>query len=105
MSENSSAVNVETIKAKLKSLWEGEVPLFQAFWLYYFIGVFVLKTLATIIQPLYGLFSILAVLWAGFMVRPIFMSAHKYEGEKIWSILAKISAILIGIAVVGQLLT
>jgi hypothetical protein len=43
------------------------------------------------------------LLWAGFMVRPIWMSADHYPGEKIWATAAKILAVILFVFVVGQM--
>ena len=44
------------------------------------------------------------IIWAGFMVKPIWLAADKYAGEKLWATLAKIAAIVIGLSVLADLL-
>lgn len=89
-------------KEKVKSLWAGKESLFNTFWLYYFAGVFVLQLLARAIDPLTTLLSLLALIWAGFMVRPIWLAATAYQGQKVWAVLAKLIAIFIALAVLGD---
>lgn len=98
---NIAGVNV---KDRLMALWNGEIPLVQTFWMYYFLAVFVLKILGNGIGgPLGALFGLLALGWAGFMVKPIIAAADKYPGEKQWALLAKIAAVLIGLGVLVDL--
>lgn len=92
---------VSMIKANLKALWEGKVPLFTVFWIYYVGIVFVLKALSFIIFG--SLFNLISVLWAGFLVKPIFTSADKYEGNSLWALLAKVAAVCIAIGVIRDL--
>jgi len=90
----------EFIKGRLKELWEGKIPLVQCFWIYYFAVVFVLCILASAIGGLIGgLLNLIMLAWAAYMVMPVMRSAEKYEGEKMWALLAKIAAILIAISV------
>lgn len=99
--DDSSGLTVDDIKFKLRALWYGQVPLFETFWIYYFIGVFVLGLLGTVLGDV---FSILALLWAGFMVKPIMAAADKYEGEKTWALLAKVAAVIIAISVLLEVI-
>ena len=96
--------NVEALKFRLRQLWQGQIPLAQTFWLYYFLGVLVLKSFSRAQGPFGGLFDVLALGWAGFMIKPIIASADHYQGDRIWNILAKIAAIIIAIAVLSDLL-
>ena len=89
------------IKATLKSLWEGDVPLVRTFWLYYFVGNLVLGMLAKAISPVFGIVSIV---WIGFLVMPIWRSADKYSGNNLFALLAKIAAVLIALGVLKTLL-
>lgn len=98
-------ITVDTIKAKLQTLWNGDVPLGQAFWLYYFVAVFVLKIIGSIGGSVEVLFGLLALGWSAAMVKPIFASADKYTGEKHWALAAKAAAVIIAIGVFLNLFT
>ena len=104
--DTTSNLNVSQaqIEGKLKDLWEGRVPLVETFWLYYFAISFVLHLLSRMAPGLGIVFSLLGLVWAGFMIRPIWKAADNYEGEEIWAILAKIAAVLIGLGVLSGLL-
>lgn len=92
------------IKERGMALWNGEIPLVQTFWMYYFLGVFGLKVVGNGIGgPLGVIFGLVALAWAGFMVKPIIAAADKYTGEKQWPLLAKIAAALIGLGVLADL--
>ncbi len=95
--------NKTEIEVRLKKLWAGDIPLFQTFWIYYFAGVFVLKILASLSGSLAGIFDILALAWAAFMIKPILESADRYQGEKLWTVLAKIGAGLIALGIIVDL--
>ncbi len=88
----------------IQSLWQGKIPLVQTFWLYYFCAMFVLGLLGNILPGLSNLFALFQLILAGFMVRPIIISADKYTGPSHWALLAKIAAVLIGIGVIARLL-
>jgi hypothetical protein len=95
----------ESIKTMLKELWAGKVPLFKCFWIYYFATVVVLNILAAITGgPAAGLFEILGLAWAGFMVMPVVRSAENYKGDPTWATLAKVAAVLIAIFVAAGIL-
>ena len=91
---------MDSIKAIMNKLWNGDVPLAYTFWLYYFIGIIVLRFIAGAIGPV---FAVVIVAWAGFMVVPIWKSANKYGGNKLFALLAKIAAIVIAFGVLGSL--
>lgn len=91
---------MDTVKARLKSLWNGEVPLAQTFWLYYVVTMIALRAIAGLAG---AFFSIFILGWAGFMVMPIWRSADKYKGNELFAILAKIAAVLIALGVLGTL--
>lgn len=88
----------------LQQLWNGNIPLFQTFWIYYFIIIVILSLLSGALLFIAPLLNVLKIVWAGFMVKPIWMASDKYAGEKIWAVLAKICAIFIGLAVFGSVL-
>ena len=83
----------------IQQLWNGGIPLVQTFWFYYFGVIFVLHFLAKVIPG----FFVLELVWAGFMVKPIFVAAEAYKGPSHWALLAKIAAVLIGLSVVSTL--
>jgi hypothetical protein len=56
-------------------------------------------------SPIYSVLDLISVLWAGFLVKPIFVSADKYKGNSLWALMAKIAAVLIAISVIGDLLS
>lgn len=87
---------MDKIKETLTELWNGNIPLVQTFWLYYFVGIFVVRLVASAIGPV-GALLILG--WAGFMVLPIWRSADKYTGKPIFALLAKVAAVLIALGV------
>lgn len=91
---------MDKIKATLSTLWDGNIPLAQTFWLYYFLAIFALRVLAGVIGPVMGIF-ILG--WAGFMVVPIWRAADKYTGNSLFALLAKIASVLIALGVLGTL--
>lgn len=91
-------------RAIIQQLWNGQVPLFQTFWLYYFAVIAVLHILAGVLGFMAPILILLKIIWAGFMIKPIWLAADKYAGEKIWATLAKIFAILIGLGVLSDLL-
>jgi FtsH-binding integral membrane protein len=93
---------MDDIKAKLNKLWNGDVPLVFTFWLWYVLGVFVLRLLA---EQLGAGLGILIVGWAGFMVLPIWRSADKYTGNSLFALLAKIAAVFIALGALGTLLS
>ncbi|MEZ5815056.1 MAG: hypothetical protein R3E13_10135 [Alphaproteobacteria bacterium] len=91
---------MDKIKETLNQLWNGDIPLAHTFWLYYFIGMLVLRIPA---QALGALGALIIIGWAGYMVLPIWRSADKYTGNKFFALLAKIAAVLIALAVAGSL--
>lgn len=91
-------------RAIIQQLWLGQVPLFQTFWIYYFAVIAVLHILAGVLGFMGPILVLMKIIWAGFMVKPIWLAADKYAGEKLWATLAKIAAIVIGIGVLADLL-
>ncbi len=89
------------IKEKFETLWNGDVPLVKTYWLYYFTGVFILRIITALISPA---LAMVALLWAGFMIVPIWRSADKYSGNRLFALLAKISAVLIAFSILTTLL-
>ena len=91
---------MDKIKATLTKLWNGDVKLAHTFWLYYFVGVLVLRLITGLVSPALG---IIALAWAGFMVMPIWRAADKYDGNNIFALLAKIAAVLVALGVLKSL--
>lgn len=99
-------IDKEFIKTRLKELWNGEIPLCQCFWLYYFSAVLIVSVIGGLIGGiLYGLLNIIALGWSGFMVMPVIRSSEKYKGDKNWALAAKIAAILIALTTAANLIT
>jgi hypothetical protein len=89
-------------KQRLTALWEGELPLWKAYWVYGLLGAFVATlgsafletmtrtrfwiTVGVLFAVLLSLFQI--IVWVG-----IWRSARRYSGPRIWSILARIMVI------------
>ncbi len=92
---------MDKIKATLTQLWNGGIPLVQTFWLYYFVGMLVMRIPANAIGAAGAL---LIIGWTGYMVLPIWRSADKYTGKPIFALLAKIAAVLIALGVLGSVL-
>ena len=90
-------------EAKVKALWAGEVSLLETFWIYYFGVVAGLMILSSAFGVLGIIFYLAALGWAGFMVKPIWLSADKYPGPKHWATIAKVMAVLIGISVIASI--
>ncbi len=91
------------IKAKLTSLWAGNVPLFETFWIYYFAVMVVLAILGSSLPGIGALLFFVQVGWAGFMIKPIWLAAGKYAGPGHWAMLAKIVTIFIALGVIGNI--
>ena len=101
---NNVTIAGVNVKERGMALWNGEVPLMQTFWMYYFLSVFVLKIVGNGIGgPVGVIFGLVALGWAGFMVKPIIAAADKYTGEKQWALLAKVASVLIGLGVLADL--
>lgn len=105
--DQNSTFDVQKLKSqaetKIRELWAGAIPLFETFWIYYFAVIVVLQILAQAFGILGILFSLVALCWAAFMVKPIWVSADKYAGPKHWAMIAKIFAILIALGVISTL--
>jgi|JI10StandDraft_1071094.scaffolds.fasta_scaffold06589_7 hypothetical protein len=85
----------EQMAIKMQELWNGKIPLFQAFWIYYFSVVLALNLMAASLGFLGNIIAVFAIGWSAFMVKPIWVAADKYAGPKHWSLLAKVAALLI----------
>lgn len=89
----------------IKRLWKGEIPLWKTFWLY---GV-LLPVLVMILYPIplkilvhfifiyiayiFALTILMGLVYPVIIFVAIWRSAGKYEGDKIWAWLSKISVI------------
>lgn len=85
-------------------LWNGKLPLLKVFWLYYFAVIFVLTALGNMLGALATVIGLFKIIWAGFMVKPIWVASDNYKGPQHWAMLAKVAAVLIGLAVIGDIL-
>ena len=99
--ETNEPSEKDKIKALLNDLWNGDVSLARTFWLYYFVGLLLVRIVAIAIGPA-G--AVLILGWTGFMVLPIWRSADKYSGNTLFALLAKIAAVVIALGVIGTLL-
>lgn len=88
----------------IQDLWQGKIPLFKAYWLYYFAVVLGLTMIGNLLSFLGSITGLLGIIWAGFMVKPIWLAADAYQGSKHWALAAKISAVFIGLGVIGDFL-
>lgn len=87
----------------LKELWRGDVPLVKTYWIYG-VGVSLLLNVAllaltsmlssvpAVSLPLFVL-GILSILYTLFIAVGIWRSASKYQGNKVWAVLAKIMVV------------
>jgi hypothetical protein len=89
------------VQSKLKELWEGNIPLVQTFWLYYFFGVFFLSWVG--IGMKLAFVNLIAVLWAGYMAAPIWRAANNYEGLSLYAKMAKVAAVIIALIAISRL--
>ena len=85
--------------AKIHELWTAQMPLFQVFWMYYFSVLVVLKVLGDFSGLFSAIFGIMELVWAGFMIKPVFLAADKYKGDKSVALAAKASVIGLGLLV------
>jgi hypothetical protein len=60
---------------------------------------------SNVIKGLLGITYGLFVVWCGFMIVPIWRSANKYRGKRVWAILAKFHAIWLAMFFIGVLVT
>lgn len=81
----------------LFKLWHGEFPLLEAFWLYYVAALFVLKVLGDVLAFLGPVFGLFEVVWAGFMVKPVFLAAAQYRGRAELALAAKGAVVVFGV--------
>lgn len=80
-------------------LWMGNLPLLQVFWLYCFSILLVLKVLGDMLGFLSAIFALFELIWAGFMIKPVFLAADRYKGAEHWAQLAKGAVVGIGLLV------
>ncbi|NCC20870.1 MAG: hypothetical protein EOM26_00235 [Alphaproteobacteria bacterium] len=89
--------------ARAGELWRGDVPLVRCFWIYFFAASFVLSFLSNSFNGAPGsLFHLLSVAWMGFMVMPVVRAAGKFDGDPMWSVLARVAAILAAVGVAAS---
>ncbi len=99
MSKDNS--NKQDMREIANDLIKGKYRLIEVFWLYYFVPILVLGIIGGVLGGLLSvLFNLASLLWAGFMVIPIWKSADNYGGNTIFAVLAKIAAVLIGLNIV-----
>jgi len=95
------------MKAWLLRLWNGEVPLWRAFWLYMIVGLFFAGPLALMLvyipfflvfdslPPLMGLLALVFIAYSFVALVGTWRSANRYEFSKAWPFLAKAVILLI----------
>ena len=99
----------------IKQLWRGEIPLVRAYWLFGFVGGFLLRMVPLVwalseqTTPIvvYGLYTGIAVIYSFVVLIGVWRSATKYHDEcrmqvsphkkkkSFWAILAKIGIIVL----------
>lgn len=97
------------MKALVRSLWLGEMPLARAFWEYAILYGLLLNLLTTIGSLMlfaakapagYGLgLFLLAVPYNLFVLVAVWRSAGRYQGERHWADFARIAVVLWVLAV------
>ncbi|MCB9990752.1 MAG: hypothetical protein H6867_05165 [Rhodospirillales bacterium] len=97
------AIGKMDFNTTIQMLWNGNIPLAHTFWIYYFCVIVGLKVVSGI-PGIGGAFYMLQLVWAGFMVKPIFVAADRYEGPSHWVLAAKAAAVIIGLWVLSALL-
>ncbi len=101
--------SVERMRALLRSLWLGEMPLARAFWEFAILYGFVLNLLTTIgslmvfaakAPDAYGLgLFLLAVPYNLFVMVAVWRSAGRYRGARHWADFARIAVVVWVLAV------
>lgn len=84
----------------IKEMQAGNLPLFKAFWLYYFTPIFVLQVVGAMFGVVGIVFSLAALAWAGYNIMPLWKIADKYTGPAHWTLLAKIFSALMILSIV-----
>lgn len=90
--------------ATIQALWNGKIPLMKVFWIYYFAVILGLAMMGKSLSFLDSVPDLLGMIWAGFMVKPIWVSADHYKGPQHWALGAKAASVLIGLGVIGNFL-
>jgi hypothetical protein len=101
--EPNPRINRAAIEARLRQLWNGDVPLKETFWVYYFAVVLCFAVLSTVGGFLGFLFTLAGMAWGLFMIKPILMAAERYQGNVNYALLAKVAAVLILLCILGIL--
>ena len=109
MSEQNTSFDPQKLKADVmscvKDMQAGTVPLYKAFWLYYFAPIFVLQVLAAAFGLVGIVFSLAALAWAGYNIMPLWRIAEKYAGPAHWTLLAKIFSALMILSIVMTIIS
>jgi hypothetical protein len=91
---------IDKAKDSFKSLWNGDIPLCRAYWLYYVLGGMLIAFLTSILSTLFYepfILKILNLITLGYAVFAgigVWRSATKYSGSELWRYLAYIAVIL-----------
>lgn len=84
----------------LRDLWRGDVPLVKTYWIY---GVLVSAVLGVLLNVLFRMQStglvftlvwMTATVYGVFIAIAVWRSAGKFQGQKVWMILARVMAVL-----------
>lgn len=87
------------VKGAFKSLWEGDIPLCKAYWLYFVLGGIIVSIFVGILSSPFNDPFMLKMIFLIFVAYSVFAgigvwrSANKYSGNSLWRYLAYISVI------------
>jgi RNA polymerase subunit RPABC4/transcription elongation factor Spt4 len=88
------------VKGAFKSLWEGDIPLCKAYWLYYVLGGMVIGFITGIFSVIFNnptilkIFNLISLSYAVFAGIGVWRSAMKYPGSSLWRYLTYIAVII-----------
>lgn len=89
----------------IKEMQAGNLPLYKAFWLYYWLPIFLLQVLGAVFGLVGIVFSLAALAWAGYNIMPLWKIADKYTGPAHWILLAKIFSALMALSIVWSIIS
>ena len=96
MSENATNSVSTTAKSFLRKLSRGDFGLAKTYWIYGVIVGFILNIAMKPITSI-GLLAVIMLVYTAYEILVLmgtWRAADKYEGSKIWAVLAKIAVIL-----------
>lgn len=98
-------LGVDGHQGELSKLWRGELSLRRTYWLYWFCVAFLLGFCRSFLEGRQGFLAVdstfwfywllisVSYSWGAFMVVPLWRSASRYNGRRVWAALAKLLAI------------